>query len=501
MDPYLHHLVLDRLLADTKLDDARRDLVLAACDGSEALEATLSGSATHSRSEVAQPELPSHPPGVYLRSISVTGFRGVGPTAVLELTPGPGLTLIVGRNGSGKSSFAEGLELLMTGANLRWPKRTKIWREGWQRLLPREVAAPRGAPEEAPPHRVYRCRLCRRGSAYRHGRRHRRPRDGGTPGRSTAKHRVALPAPLSVDAQTRDRSRPGPLQALATQRGRGVAIEAPKSARANMTSDHLTVDPRSAEIVAGDISGGPNTSHTIVVGALTALLDVVPVAAPPAAYGQAALDANVLGKDTDGARRRTFRYLRELYLLRPDSLLFRALRDLWPVDPEARPLLAGLCAVARDAVFRASSAAITSTSPGDTLVSADLADAVGEHFPASYNAGTLAKIGRNTFSSWEQTGHLADAGRSTKVRSRAACRPADVTYALLLGHLEGVRGHALFDTLWARVLDQPTSHLFDLAASASRQGMLELRQAGGVVDVGFRELLRPFPPAGRGHAR
>jgi len=265
-----------------------------------------------------------------------------------------------------------------------------------------------------------------------------------------------------------------------------------------MTTHERTLAHSAGEIVPGEVSGGTNTSHTIVVGGLTALLDAVPAAAPPAAYEQAALEANVLGKATDGARWRTYRYLRELYLLRPDSLLFRALRDLWPVDPPARPLLAGLCALARDAVFRASSAAITSSSPGDTLGSADLADAIGEQFPTSYSAGTLAKTGRNTFSSWEQTGHLADAGRAAKVRTRAICRPADVAYALLLGHMEGVRGRALFDTLWARVLDQPMSHLLDLAASASQHGMLELRQAGGVVEVGFRELLRPFDREGQG---
>jgi len=247
-----------------------------------------------------------------------------------------------------------------------------------------------------------------------------------------------------------------------------------------------------SEIVPGDISGGTNTSHTIVVASLAALIESVPPDAPAATYKRAALEANVLGKATEGSRRRTYRYLRELYLLRPDSLLFRALRDLWPVDVAAREMLAGLCSLARDAVFRASSSAITGTSPGDALASSDFADAVGKKFPNSYSAATLAKIGRNAFSSWEQTGHLADAGRSTKVRLRATCRPADIAYALLLGHVEGVRGRALFDTLWAKVLDQPVSHLLDLAAAASQDGMLELRQAGGVVEVGFRELLRPF---------
>lgn len=254
-----------------------------------------------------------------------------------------------------------------------------------------------------------------------------------------------------------------------------------------------------AEIVPGDVSGGTNTSHTVVVNALTALLEVVPRNAPHAAYERAALEANVLGKDTDGARRRTFRHLRELYLLRPDSLLFRALRDLWHLDSDARPLLAGLCALARDSVFRASSKAILGTRPGAALTSADLAAAVGDHFPDSYGASTLAKIGRNTFSSWEQTGHLMEGQQAaTKVRTRATCRPADVTYALLLGHLTGARGQSLFETLWTRVLDQPSSRLLDLATTASQHGMMELRHAGGVIEVGFRELLRPFETEGQG---
>ena len=52
---------------------------------------------------------------VFLESIRIEGFRGIGPQADLNLTPLPGLTVIVGRNGSGKSSFAEALEHLLTG--------------------------------------------------------------------------------------------------------------------------------------------------------------------------------------------------------------------------------------------------------------------------------------------------------------------------------------------------------------------------------------------------
>lgn len=259
-----------------------------------------------------------------------------------------------------------------------------------------------------------------------------------------------------------------------------------------MTTLVVPTDQRPTEIVPGERSGGPNTSHTIVTSALAALLDQVPPDGQLADYERAALEGNVLGKGTDGARRRTFRYLKELYLLRPDSILFRALRDLWLDDVEGRFVLAGLCALARDSVFRASSTAITGSSPGDTLTSGDLAIAVGEHFPGTYSESTLAKIGRNTFSSWEQTGHLGEGGRATKVRRQATCRPANVAYALMLGYLQGGRGEALFGTQWVQVLDQNKSHLFDLAVGASQRGLLEFRHAGGVVEVSFHQLLRPL---------
>ncbi|MFS8522875.1 MAG: AAA family ATPase [Micromonosporaceae bacterium] len=72
--------------------------------------------------------------GAYLTSIEVQGFRGIGPAARLDLVPGPGLTIVTGRNGSGKSSFAEAAELALTGDDRRWTGRTEEWRDGWRNL-------------------------------------------------------------------------------------------------------------------------------------------------------------------------------------------------------------------------------------------------------------------------------------------------------------------------------------------------------------------------------
>jgi len=247
-----------------------------------------------------------------------------------------------------------------------------------------------------------------------------------------------------------------------------------------------------SEIADAEHAGGPSTSHTIMFESLTALLDALPATASRDAYKAAAIEDNLLAKGAEGARKRSFRYLRELYLLDPASLLFRALRDLWPLDVEARPVLAGLCALARDPVFRASGKALLEAGPGEAVSSEALELAVEDRFPGNYNEGTRAKIGRNTSSSWVQTGHLQSVSRFEKVRSRATCKPADVAYALMLGHLEGTRGQLLFDTVWARALDHPRSHLLDLASVANHQGLIEFRHSGGVVEVAFRELLRPF---------
>jgi hypothetical protein len=148
--------------------------------------------------------------------------------------------------------------------------------------------------------------------------------------------------------------------------------------------------------------------------------------------------------------------------------------------------------LARDPVLRASTAVILAAKLGAGVGARDFDAAIEDAFPGAYNDRTRRTTARKVASSWQQSGHLHAQTAIQKTRWRAKCTPAPMTYALLLGQLQGVRGQALFDTLWARVLDQPTSHLFDLAATASQHGMLELRHAGGVVEVTFHELLRPF---------
>ena len=136
MNTPLRQLVETRLNSDDKVEDEWGLLVLAALAGSDALQRELGQKATEPEDTPKQPvDAPTTGArSAFLKAIAVEGFRGIGPKATLDIPPGPGLTLVVGRNGSGKSSFAEGLELLLTGDTYRWSQRSKVWRDGWRNL-------------------------------------------------------------------------------------------------------------------------------------------------------------------------------------------------------------------------------------------------------------------------------------------------------------------------------------------------------------------------------
>lgn len=131
MGERLQNQILERLEQDPGISGGIENLVLAAVMGQ--IEECLGGSTPPRPGPAASEAM--EPERAFLGSVHVEGFRGIGGPVELPLTPGAGLTLVVGRNGSGKSSFAEALELLLTGDNQRWSsKGAKIWKDGWRNL-------------------------------------------------------------------------------------------------------------------------------------------------------------------------------------------------------------------------------------------------------------------------------------------------------------------------------------------------------------------------------
>ena len=224
-----------------------------------------------------------------------------------------------------------------------------------------------------------------------------------------------------------------------------------------------------------------HTSRTIMLADLGELLAAVPPEAVREDYRAAIVDENVLGKATAATRRGAGQRLGELYALDPRVPVFRVLRRLWSVDAPGRPLLAMLCALARDPLLRAAAPAVLALPPGAELLRPRFRDEIREVVGARLNESVLDKAARNAASSWTQSGHLR--GRRRKTRVRAAPTPGSLALALWLGSLEGLGGPALLDCRWTRVLDRAGEALLPLAFEARRRGLIHARAGGGVVEI------------------
>ena len=232
---------------------------------------------------------------------------------------------------------------------------------------------------------------------------------------------------------------------------------------------------------------GTQSSRNIMLGELTDLFDALPSEAASEDYARAVLEENALGKPTHSARGIARQRLAELYGLDRRLAVFRVLRRLWDEDPLGRPLLAMLCALARDPLLRLTAPTVLGLAerkPLDRLAFANtLRDATGQRF----NDAVLAKVMKNATSSWRLAGHLAGTmGRY--VRRRVRPTPGTAAFALWLGRTEGAAGLSLLKSRWAAVLDVRGDAMLAWAEEAGRQGLIRVRAAGDVVEIRTEKL-------------
>lgn len=204
-------------------------------------------------------------------------------------------------------------------------------------------------------------------------------------------------------------------------------------------------------------------------------------------YRQAIDDENCLGKRSGKTRILTYRHLVDLYSLNRANVLFRTLLFFWNRDINGQPLLALICAYARDPIFRATAPFILKFQEGATISRESLEEFIDSQDPGRFSKATLKSTAQNINSTWTKSGHLV--GRARKVRSRANPTAGSVSYALLLGYLSGVRGQALFQTEYAKLLDCPVHKAIELAEEASRKGWIVFKRVGDVIEVLFPNLI------------
>lgn len=230
--------------------------------------------------------------------------------------------------------------------------------------------------------------------------------------------------------------------------------------------------------------GSAHSSRTMMVEELTKLLACVTSPdANKSDYLRAIEDENCLGKRSGKTRTLTHRHLVDLYSLDPVKVVFRALLYFWNRDIDGQPLLALLCAYARDSILRATAPLILNIPDGAIVPRESVEEFIDRQEPGRFSKATLKSTAQNVNSTWTKSGHLH--GRARKVRSRAKATTGSVSYALLLGYLTGERGPSLFQTEYFKLLDCSIDTGIELAQEASRRGWIVFKRIGDVIEVLF----------------
>ena len=232
---------------------------------------------------------------------------------------------------------------------------------------------------------------------------------------------------------------------------------------------------------------GVHSSRTIMLAELGMLLDHARPEMTMADYRRLVVQENVLRKPTNTTREHTVRKLKTLYGLDSKRPVFRALFRLWLGDAESRPLLAMLCAQARDPRLRLASPVVLSAEHGAVMRPEDIIAGLSTSAPGRFSETNAKAIASRILSSFEQSGHLE--GRSTKTRRTVVATPTSATYAFFLAYLEGSRAQRILTSSWASMLDVTPDALHDLALAASRRGLLTFRHIGNVVELRFPDFL------------
>lgn len=251
-------------------------------------------------------------------------------------------------------------------------------------------------------------------------------------------------------------------------------------------------EAREAAVAAGFRFGdkGTHTSRTMMLDELSTVLAVTPLPSGRKDYAAAIIDENALAKPTLSTRKLSNQRLGELYGLDVSVGVFRVMRRLWDGDQQSRPLLALLCAVARDPLLAGTVPAVVSLAEGQEFPRVRAREVLREAVGSRLNDAILDKVLRNAASSWTQSGHLE--GRTFKKRRRVVPTPWTVAYALYLGRAVGFRGAELFSSGWITMLDASAADARSLALEAKRIGLIDLSISDDIVDISL-DRLDPLP--------
>jgi hypothetical protein len=233
---------------------------------------------------------------------------------------------------------------------------------------------------------------------------------------------------------------------------------------------------------------GAHVCRTMMLEDLEILLSSIDdVNATKEEYREAVVDHNILKKRSYNNRLLSFGHLVSLYALDPSILLFKTLRFFWDRDKAGRPLLALLCAYARDPVLRISAEYALDLEQGEKVSIEETERIIESKFPGRFSKVTLRSTCQNVNSSWTKAGVFK--GVINKKRSCPKATSANLSYSLFLGYLRGIRGKALFESEYNKILNISNDKATELAIEASGKGWINFKLIGNLMEASFPNIL------------
>jgi len=226
--------------------------------------------------------------------------------------------------------------------------------------------------------------------------------------------------------------------------------------------------------------GGGHQSKTIMLHELSLLL--AEAKSRNLTDALAAVSAeNLFGKTSGAAGLSVLANLTKLYGIKSPPPITRAMIRLWAMDAAGRPMLALLCALARDPLLRASSNVVLPATLGERLRWPAIAEEIERQHPGRFSPAMLKSLSQNCASTWTQSGHLK--GKVAKVRAHAMATPEAAALGALIARFAGFAGPALLASPWMVVLDAPHEERLGLLRRAQGRGLVRIRHAGAVFEL------------------
>jgi len=198
---------------------------------------------------------------------------------------------------------------------------------------------------------------------------------------------------------------------------------------------------------------------------------------------------NVAGKLSKSNQEKTNRYLKQLYGFDLSDSFFSSFSWFWKSTPESEhSLMAIIYAIKNDFLLSESIDVVNSIAIGNKVTIELLERNIQSRYPNRFSKATLRSIAQNIASSWKQAGFII--GKVKNIRVMPDIGYWTVSFALLIGYLEGMRGEFLLGSKYIRTMGLPEAKIRELITEASKRDILQYQYSGHVTTIMFPNLLK-----------